>query len=285
MKNILITFLLPLILLGCQGSSSRKPETNTPDNSTTIVTKGLNSEVAVTSDQREIQGGNESYSHIGYYRKYPVFKGWIAKEKIYISRETGKLEVFRELPEGLTPSFINDSLIILLEEESIHLLFFNGRKDTLEVGTQVIRAIANPTASKVLISPRKGKLVLLDLGDGSRKSMGFNAGYSFQLVGDTLYYFWGEGVSRVNINLPGESIEVANQVWGENSMIITPNQKFLMCDALHPTDGLRPAIVEVETGATQFPDVYRHAEHYYSYQENAVVFYHPNTFEVWVVKP
>jgi hypothetical protein len=282
MKNLLITFLLPLILLGCQSSPNRQTLADTPD-TITIAAPLFYKPSMGTAQTDDFINGAGFLMHIGYYMNYPVFSG--SKGKVFISKETGKLHLFRELLEGQTASFINDSVFILLEEENIFLLFHNGKVETLKEGSRVVKVIANSEMTKLIITTFRENTKIIDLITHSVLDLNLGVIYIYQLIGDTIYYRWGSKILKANINRPGYSEEVSNKVVGELSMIITPDQKYLMGYGYHSTHGLCPTIVNVETGVTRFPDVYPHAEHYYSYQENAVVFYHPNTFEVWVVKP
>lgn len=270
-KYIYIVSLFAFLFFNCQGNSNQQKSKNININQNIISKNELPKNLYLL--------------FIGYKDNYPVFKNAEGNE-LYLSEEIGKLTLIKNIEKDQKPHFINDKVLIVSKENNILLIFSDGTIDKINTEGKVNFVTSNAELSKLVFLNENWELELIDLKDNSRTNTNIYCTLP-QLINNNLYYLnpVEEKIYKTDINYFSNTSILYKNVLEESSLIITPDEKYIVCMGYHPTKGLKYTIINIETQKVIFPEIESGYEHYYSYQEKAIVYFNPYNFDTKVIKP
>ncbi len=235
------------------------------------------------------------FTAIGYIDSFPVFNDYEKKE-LLISKETGKLEFLMNYPKSYFPVFICNDGIIYRKNDSIIIHYQNGLSKSLFLKEGIFFISGFNDLSKFVVVNKLSEIVLIDLNANKITNSHIIATDFIYLISDVLLFgVYHENDDAMKVyktkldELEENKIVLVTENISGDPWILTPNGKYIVCD----DPDYKLAIYNIATKSFQNVDLgipleeitYSLTCSYYSYQEKAIVFYNPHTFEVKIIKP
>ena len=220
---------------------------------------------------------------VGYINNYPVFNEYNEK-KVYILKDT--IEEFFDYPKTYSLRAIKNNFRCYTEntKKETSILLFSDNKEEKYLFEENISFVVLSKDGTIFFTDKSGEIKCII--DNEIKTTGFQ-GYCIDIVDSFLYYSYihdpeilhaNADIFEVNIKALEYPHKLIDNVAGEATVIIP---KKYIYDVMLMDGGFKPIIYNVEKGIYKliskdkgFPE-----GPFYSYQEDALIFYNAETLE------
>ena len=272
-KNIFLSQIFLLFFIACQGN---------------VKTNENLGQQTVVSTEKVSLPDNMSLNFIGYLNSYPVFNNSETYE-LYLSKVTGKLELYQKYKESLLPKYINNSGIVYFNVDNNDLIvkYFNKTERTVNLGDYIIYLTGNENLDKIYFEDMEGFLNKLDVESGKIQKSNIKGSLPYYSK-DEIYFASsidenepGLNIFKTDLNLNTKQLVLKN-VLGDPWVLA--KDKYIICYPEIKNEKL--SIYNLETSKYQeVQGENLETWSYYSYQDEAIIFYDPSTFKIKIIKP
>lgn len=279
MKNTIITTVIFLVFISCQ-NKAETAQKNMPDENREAL-----------HQNNETDDYYKNIYFIGYNKKLPVFYNR-EKNILLISKKTGELNLFMQIEENHYAEYINDNWLLLSKGKELIMKNLADesltRNKTLGVNKDIGYAVCNSDLSAVVFTEEYSVDVNIYYPDKELiKKLNIKGSNPYFINNFMFYYKYDDGMNgniySYNIST-NENKTVVNNFTGD-PIVYSPKGDFVVGFYNELKEDFPHVIYNVNSKKYNLIDKEPFFSEwcYYSYQENAMVFYTNKEFKTKIV--
>lgn len=221
---------------------------------------------------------------IGYYQNYPVFKNY-STDELYISKRAGIFNLLLKYKNNQNPLFVNNRAIVFTKDNDLIIKHLsNDEERVISLPNEAIMLTSNDDVNTIVYCDVDQNIKRLDVQSKEIVDLGIKGNYPV-IIKNKLYYSQlenkalddtYENIYVYDLVNPSSPSLVLNKIMGD-PWIITPDEKFVICNKYKEGKGLTVCYINLITKEITFLDSLDNSTMcYYSYQEDLMVFYDPS---------